>query len=69
MEQCDRLEGCGFFKKYRDRHVVACAQLIEEYCNDSEKSKSCARKKIFEKTGAPPPDDILPNGADVNDIA
>ena len=68
MEACDRLGGCGFFKKYQSRHVMACEKLIEEYCNNAEKSQSCARKKIFEQTGKPPGDDVLPNGMDVNDI-
>jgi hypothetical protein len=68
METCDRLETCCFFKKYRDRHVATCERLIGEYCNSPEKSLSCARKRIFRETGAPPSDDVLPNGADVNDV-
>ncbi len=68
METCDRLENCGFFRKYQDRHVMACARLIKEYCNDPKKSQSCARRKIFEQTGAPPSDDVLPNGLDVNEV-
>jgi hypothetical protein len=62
MELCERLDNCGFFKKYKDTYKNTCAALIEEYCKNREKSKACVRKKIFDETGSPPEDDMLPNG-------
>lgn len=62
MDVCERLDDCGFFKKYRDTYKKTCASLIEEYCKNKEKSKACGRKKIFNETGSTPEDDLLPNG-------
>lgn len=62
MDMCEKFEDCGFLKKYRDSYKKTCATLIEEYCNNREKSETCARKKIFKETGTPPEDDLMPNG-------
>jgi hypothetical protein len=68
MAKCDRLETCGFFKKYQNSHARACDTLIETFCMDEKKSEACARKKIFQETGAPPDDDMMPTGLAVDDV-
>jgi len=68
MSKCDKLETCGFFKKYQDSHARACKSLIETFCLNEEKSETCARKKIFKETGAPPDDDMMPTGQTVDDV-
>jgi hypothetical protein len=68
MSKCDRLETCGFFKKYQDSHAGACETLIETFCMNLEKSEECARKKIFNETGSPPDDDLMPTGLTVDEL-
>lgn len=68
MAVCERLKECGFFKKYKNSYESTCAALIEEYCNNIEKSNSCERKRIFNETGASPDDDMMPNGKMVDEL-
>ncbi len=68
MAVCERLENCGFFKKYKDSYKGICTALIAEYCNYTETSKLCERKKIFNETGVSPDDDMMPNGKMVDEV-
>lgn len=68
MAVCERLKECGFFKKYQDTYVSACAALIQEYCNDIARSNSCERKRIFNETGEPPDVNMMPNGKIVDEL-
>lgn len=68
MSKCERLETCGFFKKYQESHAGACKTLIETFCLNKEKSVACERKKIFQETGIPPDDDMMPSGLTVDDV-
>lgn len=62
MGQCEKLETCGFFKKYQDSKSLACKGFINQYCKGS-KMDDCKRKQYFEEHGKLPSDDMMPNGA------
>jgi hypothetical protein len=59
--ECELLEECGFFKKYRQYDDEACEELIAQYCKGSMKA-GCKRKEYRNKNGHPPPADMLPDG-------
>lgn len=59
--ECELLENCGYFKKYRESKVLACRGFIHLYCRGS-KMFECKRKEFRREHGAPPPDDMLPTG-------
>jgi hypothetical protein len=60
-DNCELLDSCGFFKKYRNTKESACLGFISQYCN-GPKMNQCERKKYREANGTPPPDDMMPNG-------
>jgi hypothetical protein len=68
MAECERLETCGFFRKYQKSHAGACRTLIETYCLKKESSERCVRKKLFQETGSSPDDDVMPTGQTVDDV-
>ena len=53
--QCELLDKCGFFLKYRDTLNLACRGFIKTYC-EGEKMDECKRKEYRLKHGAPPHD-------------
>jgi len=60
--ECELLNKCGFFKKYMSSQEAACRGFISLYCRGSKMS-GCKRKEYRQThNGAPPPDDMLPNG-------
>lgn len=59
--QCELLEKCGFFRKYRDTLNLACRGFIKTYC-EGDKMNECERKKYRMKHGKAPDDDMLPTG-------
>ena len=61
-EPCENLENCGFFKNYKGNTDAIIKSWIRMYCESKEKSESCERKKIKDKTGSPPPDNMTPTG-------
>ncbi len=61
MGDCANLEKCGFFQKYGDTKSLAVKGFISMYCK-SPKQNECKRKEYKEKHGAPPSDDMMPNG-------
>lgn len=61
MMNCELLETCGFFRKYKDTLDLACRGFVRTYCR-GEKMDECERKKHRLKHGAPPEDDMLPTG-------
>ncbi len=60
--KCELLEKCGFFKKYQVTKDLACRGFIRAYCTGN-KMDECKRKEYRQQHGAPPPDDMMPNGA------
>jgi hypothetical protein len=60
-EECELLEKCGFFKKYRSVDNEVCETLIAMYCKGSMMDK-CKRKEYQNEHGEPPLDDMLPDG-------
>jgi hypothetical protein len=60
-EECELLETCGFFQKYRFVDNEACETLIAMYCKGSMMDE-CKRKEYRNKHGEPPSDDMLPDG-------
>ena len=63
-DQCELLESCGFFKAHADSNDLACKGFIQQYCRGSRMDQ-CARKQYRMKHGAPPPDDMMPNGSTI----
>jgi hypothetical protein len=62
--ECELLQQCGFFKKYQAKQEAACQVFIMLYCRGS-KMNECERKKFRTSYGAPPPDNMLPNGQEL----
>ena len=60
-KECERVETCGFFKKYHDVKSLACKGFFRSYCM-GELMDKCKRKEYLERHGAPPSDDMMPNG-------
>lgn len=61
MTDCELLETCGFFQRYRDTLNLACRGFIKTYCT-GEKMEECKRKEFRFKNGMPPEDDMMPSG-------
>jgi hypothetical protein len=59
---CELLEKCGFFNKYKANSGVIRQGWIRMYCQSHEKSDKCKRKQIRRETGTPPPDNMAPTG-------
>jgi hypothetical protein len=60
--KCELLEKCGFFRKYKAQNDTACRGFIRMYCNGPQMDE-CRRKAYRMQHGAPPTDDMMPNGA------
>jgi hypothetical protein len=58
---CENLPTCGFFKKYFKVNQTACRTFIKDYCR-GETRNVCERKAYRKLNGAPPSDDMMPNG-------
>ena len=58
---CDLLDKCGFFLKYRETLNLACRGFIKTYCK-GPKMDECKRKEYRLQHGQPPEDDMLPSG-------
>ena len=43
MSECELLEKCGFFNKYKETKELACKGFIVKYCTGSDMDK-CERK-------------------------
>lgn len=61
MTECELLESCGFFQKYRETLNLACRGFIKTYCR-GERMEECKRKEYRKQHGAPPDSDMLPSG-------
>ncbi len=61
-KQCERLEGCSFFKFYKRDSDDIVNNWIELFCENLEKSEQCERKKYFKKHGEPPKKNMCPTG-------
>ena len=60
MAQCERLEGCPFFKKIKDLPKTT-EQLVSIYCRGN--TRGCARLWVL-SAGVRVPDDLFPNEKD-----
>ena len=62
MEQeCQSLVKCGFLKKYQATKDLACKGFILQFCKGPNMNE-CKRMQYRLKNGAPPSDDMMPNG-------
>ena len=61
MADCELLETCGFFDKYRHSLDMACKGFLKTYCHGSQMDE-CKRKEYRKANGKPPHDDMLPTG-------
>jgi len=61
MTECELLESCGFFQKYRETLNLACRGFIKTYCR-GERMDECKRKEYRKQHGAAPDSDMLPSG-------
>lgn len=58
---CELLEKCGFFKKFGNSLESACHGFVKLYCKGALMNE-CKRKEYRKQHGAPPDDNMLPNG-------
>lgn len=61
MADCELIDQCGFFAKYRSTLSLACKGFIALYCRGPA-MYDCYRKKYRIEHGGPPEDDVMPNG-------
>ena len=61
MAVCANLPTCGFFKNNENNRNLAVKGYISKYCQ-SELQDQCKRKEYRMQHGAPPPDNMMPNG-------
>lgn len=61
QSDCELLEKCGFFKKYRDKDKNITNGFMRLYCQGPKKEE-CERKKYRKKYGKAPDDDMMPDG-------
>ncbi|OFW61867.1 MAG: hypothetical protein A2133_02640 [Actinobacteria bacterium RBG_16_64_13] len=61
-DTCEFLDKCRFFSNYKDNAEVIKQGWVKQYCEDTAKSTQCERRKIRERTGVPPVDNITPQG-------
>lgn len=61
-KECQLLGNCGFIRKYQATKALACKGFITQYCK-GERMSQCQRMKFNKENGAPPSDDMMPNGA------
>lgn len=62
LEPCENLAKCGFFINYKGNSEVIQNSWIRLYCRDKNRSVKCERKKIKQRTGKPPVDNMSPTG-------
>jgi hypothetical protein len=62
MAECELLEKCGFFNKFKGNSEVVRQGWMRMFCEDKGKSDNCERKKMRKQTGKPPLDNMTPNG-------
>lgn len=65
-EKCERIQGCGYFRKYGVSERVACRGFITAYC-EGKLQNQCRRKSFLKEHGHAPPDEMLPTGLFLED--
>ncbi len=60
-QECELLETCGFFSKYKDSKDLACRGFLTQYCT-GPKMDLCKRREYRMQNGRAPSDDMMPNG-------
>jgi hypothetical protein len=68
LQECDQIEQCGFFARYRATSEAACDAIMALYCRGF-RTNDCERRKYRLAHGTPPPDDMLPNGTRLHEDA
>lgn len=63
---CENLEFCNFFQQFKAHQEVIKQGWIRTYCQSSEQSNTCVRKKIKKETGQAPAPNIAPTGKVIN---
>ncbi|MGE4351110.1 MAG: hypothetical protein AB7E52_02860 [Bdellovibrionales bacterium] len=58
---CENIDKCGFFQKYQATKNLACKGFMLQFCKGA-KQNDCERKKYKAAHGAPPADNMMPNG-------
>lgn len=61
-QKCEFIDQCGFFLNFSTNMHVIKESWIKLYCLDREISDLCERKKLRQKTGSPPVDNMAPTG-------
>jgi hypothetical protein len=64
-EQCELLEKCPFFEKYKCALNVIIKGWVRSFCIDKARSETCARKLYRKEHGQPAPIDMTPTGESV----
>ncbi|MBI5189024.1 MAG: hypothetical protein HZA07_08210 [Nitrospirae bacterium] len=60
--RCKNMDGCPMYKYLTSSiRILQLYPLVEEYCQNPEKYKECARYKLMME-GEVSPDNLLPNG-------
>ncbi len=60
--RCKNMNGCSMYNFITSSvRIMQLQPFIIDYCTNSKNFKECARYKIQEKGGEPPPD-LLPSG-------
>lgn len=67
MQNCNLLDTCGFFRKYKSSQSAACNAFVQDYCHGDKQDK-CKRKEYRKKHGEPPADNMLPVGGMLPDM-
>lgn len=63
---CENIDKCGFFQKYQETKDLACKGFMLQFCK-GPKQGECMRKKYKAEHGAPPADNMMPNGGTMAD--
>jgi hypothetical protein len=61
MTECELINKCCFYQKFKDKHAVVWKDLIGEYCQGT-KNDSCERKLFFQAHQTCAPDTLTPFG-------
>jgi hypothetical protein len=61
---CENLPYCGFIKKHGEANNLAIQGFVSLYCK-GPRLIDCKRLEYIENNGAPPPEDMMPNGANI----
>jgi hypothetical protein len=61
MSECPNLPSCGFMKAFGTSKSLVCQGFVVMFCR-GERQQQCQRKAYKAAHGAPPPDNMMPDG-------